>query len=70
MDQSCGVYQLCTCPIIKERKAKDYEIIDKEGIKDGKIVEGIDKIAMANLTEMGITEILIIEIVEIGNEAI
>jgi hypothetical protein len=25
---------------------------------------------MANLTEMGITEILIIEIVEIGNEAI
>jgi hypothetical protein len=65
VDQSCGVYQLCTCPIIKKRKAKDCEITDKEGIKDGKIVEGIDKIVMANLTE-----ILIIEIVEIGNEAI
>jgi hypothetical protein len=43
--------------ITKERKAKDGEIIDKEGIKDGKIIKGINKIKMANLVEMGIIKI-------------
>jgi hypothetical protein len=56
--------------ITEERRAKDGKITDKEGIKDGKFIEGINKIMMANLTEMGITEILIIEIVEISKEAI
>jgi hypothetical protein len=32
----------------KAGKAKDNEIIDKEEIKDGKIIKGIDKIEMAN----------------------
>jgi hypothetical protein len=48
----------------KEGRAKDGEIIDKEEIKDGKIIEGIDKIKMANLVKMGITKIIIIEIME------
>jgi hypothetical protein len=47
--------------ITEEGKTKDGKITDKEGIKDGKIIEGINKIVMANLTEMGITEILINE---------
>ncbi len=56
--------------IIEEGRAKDGEVTDKEAIKDDKIIEGIDKITMANLTEMGITKILIIKIVEVGKEEI
>jgi hypothetical protein len=37
----------------KEGRVKDGKIIDKEIIKDGKIIEGIDKIKMANLAKMG-----------------
>jgi hypothetical protein len=59
----------------KERRAKDGEIIDKEGIKDGKIIEGINKIELANLAKMGIIETIIAEIIttkikEIGTEGI
>lgn len=50
---------------IEEGKAKDGKIIDKEEIKDGKIIKGVDKIEMASLAEMGI-----IEIMEIGKEGI
>jgi hypothetical protein len=32
----------------KVGKAKDNEIIDKEEVKDGKIIKSIDKIEMAN----------------------
>jgi hypothetical protein len=42
--------------ITEEGRAKDGEIIDKEGIKDGKIIKGIEKIEMANLTKMGLIE--------------
>jgi hypothetical protein len=54
--------------IIEEGRAKDGKIIDKEGIKDGKIIKGIDKIEMASLAEMGITKIITIEIMEIGKK--
>jgi hypothetical protein len=37
---------------IEERRANNGEIIDKEEIKDGKIIEGINKIEMASLTKM------------------
>jgi hypothetical protein len=41
----------------------------KEGIaKDGKIIEGIDK--MASLAKMGITEMVITKIMEIDKEGI
>lgn len=50
----------------KERRAKDGEIIDKEEIKDGKLIKGIDKIKMASLVKMGITKIIIIEIMEMA----
>jgi len=61
--------------ITKEQKTKDGEIIDKEGIKDGKIIKDINKIKMANLVEMGIikmtiTGIITTEIMEIGKEGI
>jgi hypothetical protein len=56
--------------ITKKWRAKDGKITNKEGIKDGNIIESIDKITMANLIEIGITEILIIEIVEIDKEEI
>ncbi len=35
----------------KEGKAKDGEIIDKEEIKDGKTIKGIDKIEMASYSK-------------------
>jgi hypothetical protein len=35
------------------------KIISKEGIKDGKIIECIDKIEMASLAKMDITETII-----------
>jgi hypothetical protein len=35
----------------KEGRAKDGKIIDKEEIKDGKIIEGIDKIEMASYSK-------------------
>jgi hypothetical protein len=54
----------------KNEKAKDGEIIDKDGMKDGKIIEVIDKINMANLVEMGVTGIITTEIMEIGKEVI
>jgi hypothetical protein len=59
----------------EEGRAKDGEIIDKEEIKDGRIIEGIDKIKMVSLTKISITEMLIIEIIiteimEIGKEGI
>jgi hypothetical protein len=61
--------------ITKEQKTKDGEIIDKEGIKDGKIIKDINKIKMANLVEMGIikmtiTGIITTEMMEIGKEGI
>jgi hypothetical protein len=61
--------------ITKEGRAKDGEIIGKEGIKDGKIIKHIDKIKMPTLVEMGITKMVIakiitIEIMEIGKEGI
>ncbi len=46
-------------------RAKDGEIINKEGIKDAQIIEGIDKIEMASLAKMCITKIM-----EIGKEGI
>jgi hypothetical protein len=54
---------------------KDGETIDKEGIKDGNLIEHIDKIKMANLAEMGITKMVIAKIItiekmEIGKEGI
>jgi hypothetical protein len=54
----------------KERRMKDGKIIDKEKIKDGKIIEGINKIEMASLTKMGIIEITITKIMEIDKEGI
>jgi len=51
--------------ITKEQRVGDGEITNKEGIKDGKIIEGIDKIEMANPTKMGITEMVEIDKEEI-----
>ncbi len=56
--------------IIEEGRAKDGKIIDKEGIKDGKIIEGINKIKMVNPIKMGIIEMVIIKIMDIGKEEI
>jgi hypothetical protein len=61
--------------ITKDERAKDGNTIDREEIKDGKIIEVIDKIKMASLAEMGITgtiiiRIITIEIMEISNEGI
>jgi len=47
--------------IAEEQRIRDGEITNKEGIKDGKIIEGIDKIEMANPTKMGITEMVDID---------
>jgi hypothetical protein len=59
----------------KDRKAKDGETINRDEIKDGKIIEVINKIKMVNLVEMGIsimiiTQIIITEIMEIDKEGI
>jgi hypothetical protein len=35
----------------EEGRTKDGKIINKEGIKDAQIIEGIDKIEMANLAK-------------------
>jgi hypothetical protein len=51
--------------ITEERRANDGKITNKEGIKDGKIIEGINKIEMANPIEM-----VIMGIMEINNEEI
>jgi len=61
--------------ITKDERAKDGNTIDRDEIKDGKIIEVIDKIKMASLAEMGITgtiiiRIITIEIMEISNEGI
>jgi hypothetical protein len=61
--------------ITKDGKAKDGETINKDGIKDGKIIKVIDKIKMANLAKMGIirmaiTRIITIKIMEIDKEGI
>jgi len=56
--------------IIEEGRAKDGKIINKEGIKDGKIIEGINKIKMVNPIKMGIIEMVIIKIMDIGKEEI
>jgi hypothetical protein len=42
--------------ITKDKKAKDGKTIDRDKIKDGKIIKVIDKIEMASLTKMGIAE--------------
>jgi hypothetical protein len=42
--------------ITKDKKAKDGETVDRDKIKDGKIIKVIDKIEMASLTKMGIPE--------------
>ncbi len=47
---------------IEEGRAKDGKIIDKEEIKDGKIIKGINKIEMVSLAKMGIIEMILIEI--------
>ncbi len=51
-------------------KAKDGKTINKDGMKDGKIFEVIDKIKMASLVEMGITKITTTKIMEINKEVI
>jgi hypothetical protein len=51
--------------ITEKGKAKDGKTINKDGMKDGKILEVIDKIKMASLVEMGITKIM-----EINKEVI
>jgi hypothetical protein len=61
--------------ITKDGKAKDGETIDRDEIKDGKIIEVIDKIKMASLAKMGITRTIVIRIIitkimEIGKEGI
>ncbi len=56
--------------ITKKGKAKDGETINKDRMKDGKIIKVIDKIKMASLVEMGITKIIITEIMEISKEVI
>ncbi len=59
--------------ITEDKKAKDGEIINKDGIKDGKIIKVIDKIKMTKLVEMHITGttitwIITIKIMEIDKE--
>jgi hypothetical protein len=56
--------------ITKEGRAKDGKITNKEGIKDGKIIEGINKIKIANPIKMGLTKMVIIRIMEINNEEV
>jgi hypothetical protein len=61
--------------ITKDRRTKDGETIDRDGIKDGKIIKVINKIKMVNLVKMGITGtiikgIIITKIMEIGKEGI
>jgi hypothetical protein len=61
--------------ITEERKAKYGKTIDMDKIKDGKIIQDIDKIKMASLAkmaiiEMAITIISITEIMEIDKEGI
>jgi hypothetical protein len=51
--------------ITEKKKVKDGEIIDKKEIKDGKTIEGISKIEMDNLDDLGITKIM-----EISKEGI
>jgi hypothetical protein len=41
--------------ITKDGRAKDGKRINKDGIKDGKIIEVINKIEMASLVKMSIT---------------
>jgi len=55
---------------IEEGKIKDDKIIDKKEIKDGKIIEGINKIVMDNPVDPGITKMVIIEIIEVNKEGI
>jgi hypothetical protein len=60
---------------IEEGKIKHSEIINKKKIKDGETIKGIGKIKMDNLVDLGIiettiTEIVIIEIMEVGKEGI
>jgi hypothetical protein len=54
----------------KEGKVKDGEIIDKKEINDGKKIKGINKIMMDNLVDLGITEMVTIEIMEVSKEGI
>ncbi len=42
--------------ITENERTKDGETIDRDGIKDGKIIKVIDKIEMANLAKMDITK--------------
>jgi hypothetical protein len=61
--------------IIEYGRAKDGKTIDKDEIKDGKIIKVTDKIEMVSLAKMGITEmaitkIITIKIMEIGKEGI
>ncbi len=50
----------------KEGKVKDGKKINKKEIKDGKTTEGINKIVMDNLVDLSITEMVTIEIMEVG----
>jgi hypothetical protein len=54
----------------RRRESEDGEIIDKDIIKDGKIIKGIDKIKMASLAKVAITEIITTKIMEINKEGI
>jgi hypothetical protein len=61
--------------ITKDEKAKDGETIDRDKIKDGKIIDVINKLEMGNLAKMGITRMTIIgiittKIMKIGHEGI
>ncbi len=40
--------------ITKDERTKDGKTIDRDGIKDGKIIKVIDKIKMASIVEKGI----------------
>ncbi len=60
---------------IEEGKIKDGDIIDKKEIKDGETIKGIGMIKMDNqvdlrIIEITLTEIVIIEITEVGKEGI
>jgi hypothetical protein len=52
----------------KEGKIKDGEVIDKKEIKDGKTIEGINKIMMDNVVNLGITKMVTIKIMEVSKE--
>jgi hypothetical protein len=61
-----GSYIIILTMTTKEGKVKDGKKINKKEIKDGKTTEGINKIVMDNLVDLSITEMVTIEIMEVG----